>query len=165
MKNKIFRLAFRMLNSWEDAEEAVQEVFIKVWQSKHNLRPDSNIEGYAMTVARNHCLDKFKSKHYKHRGASIDDFDLDIHFETQITAPDKDTEYKNAHELIEKILLDLPERWRTIVQLRDVEGYSNPEVAQMLGIDENVVKVTLSRVRKRLREILINKYKYNYNEN
>lgn len=160
MKGKMFRLALRLLGNYEDAEEAVQESFIKIWQKRDTIRDDSNIEGYAMIILRNHCLDRFKSKHYKHRPSSVDDFEymLDNH-EVSL---DKRMEYINAAELINDIISKLPERWQSIVRLRDIQGYSNSEVAEMLNIDENIVKVTLSRTRKKIREILINQYDYKY---
>lgn len=163
LKGKMFRLACRIVGRSEDAEEAVQETFIKIWQKRDTIREDSNLEGFAMIVLRNHCLDKLKSKHFVHKASQIDDYEFFLEYDE--ATPDKVTEYKNAAELIDKILAEFPERWRSIVQLRDIEGYSNAEVAEMLSLDENVVKVTLSRTRKKIREILINKYNYNYNEN
>jgi|YNPMSStandDraft_1061717.scaffolds.fasta_scaffold00087_32 RNA polymerase sigma-70 factor (ECF subfamily) len=160
MKSRLYRLAYRILNNREDAEEAVQEAFIKLWEKRSQIRDNSNIDGFATIVLKNVCLDKFKSKHYKHKKSDIDDYSYIL--ETNDISPYKNTEYKDAAELIYNIIEDLPERARQIIKLRDIEGFSNPEVAEMLGLDENVVKVTLSRTRKKIRDILINKYGYHY---
>ncbi len=160
MKSRLLRLAFRILNNREDAEEAVQEAFIKIWEKRSTINKDANIDGFATVVLRNICLDKFKSKHYKHKKSDIDDYSYIL--ETSDVSPYKNAEYKDAAALIYKIIEELPEKARQIIQLRDIDGFSNPEVAQILGIDENVVKVTLSRTRKKIRDILINKYGYNY---
>ncbi len=163
MKNKMFRLAIKILGTREDAEEAVQETLIKIWQKRDNIKENSNLEGYAIIVARNHCLDKLKTSYHKHKAVDIENHEF--YLDSRTISPQKDAEFKDAAHLIDLIMKDFPERWRMIVQLRDIEGYTNAEVADILGLEENVVKVTLSRTRKKLREILINKYKYNYNEN
>ncbi len=160
MKSRLLRLAYRILNNREDAEEAVQEAFIKIWEKRSQIDKNANIDGFATVVLRNICLDKFKSKHYLHKKNDIDDYSYVL--ETTDVSPYKNAEYKDAAALIYKIIEDLPDKARQIIKLRDIDGFSNPEVAQMLGIDENVVKVTLSRTRKKIRDILINKYGYNY---
>ncbi|HOK13654.1 MAG TPA: RNA polymerase sigma factor [Candidatus Kapabacteria bacterium] len=160
MKNRLMRLAYRILNNREDAEEAVQETFIKIWEKRSQIDQNANIDGFATVVLRNICLDKFKSKHYKHKKSDIEEYSYVL--ETSDVSPYKNAEYKDAAALVYKIIEDLPEKARQIIQLRDIDGFSNPEVAEILGIDENVVKVTLSRTRKKIREILINKYGYNY---
>lgn len=163
LKNRMFRVALRILYSQEDAEEAVQETFIKIWQKRESIRDESNLEGFAIIVLRNHCIDKLKSKHFIHRASNIDDYEFFLEYNGP--SPEKIAEFKNAADLVKAIIEDFPERWRSIIQLRDIEGYSNSEVAEMLAIDENIVKVTLSRTRKKIREILMNKYNYSYNEN
>lgn len=160
MKSRLYRLAYRILNNREDAEEAVQEAFIKIWEKRDQIRKDSNIDGFATIVLRNVCLDKFKSKHYKHKKSNIEDFAYSL--ENHDISPYKNAEFKDAAELVHRIIEDLPEKAQQIIKLRDIDGFSNSEVAEMLGIDENVVKVTLSRARKKIRDILINKYGYSY---
>ncbi len=159
-KGKMFRSAVKLLGDYEEAEEAVQEVFIKIWEKRDTIRNNSNIEAYMMTVLRNHCLDKFKSKHYKYRGAPVEDYEYML--DNREVPIDKQIEYINAAELINEIISKFPERWQTIIRMRDMQGYSNSEVAEILNIEENIVKVTLSRTRKRIREILINQYNYKY---
>ncbi len=163
LRDKLFKRAKYILGSHEDAEEIVQEVMLKIWQKRDTIDETANFEAFAITVTRNMCYDSFKTKHYKHKGISIDEFDYEYNLEGD--NEQKYAEYKEANELIQKIIEDFPPRWREILCLRDVEGYTNQEVAEILDVTETVVKVTLSRTRKRIREVLIKKYNYNYNEN
>jgi len=163
LKDKIYRRALRILKHVEEAEEIVQEVLIKIWQKRDSIKEESNYESYAMVITRNMCYDKFKTKHYKNKYLSLDEMEFEIVFDSY--DPEKYAEYHQANELIENIIEEFPIRWKDIIHLRDVEGYTNQEVAEMLGLTESIVKVTLSRTRKRIREILQKKYNYNYNEN
>lgn len=162
LKNQMFRYAKRLIGNYEDAEEIVQEALIKMWQKRDSIKTDSNIAAFAMVVTRNLCLDKMRSKHYKHKGVNFDALEYDIRNDS--ISPELLAEYKDANELINKIISEFPEKWRTVIQLRDIEGFTNKEVAEMTGMEINVIKITLSRVRKRIRDILINKYNYDYNE-
>lgn len=162
LKSQLFRYALRILGNREEAEDVVAETLVRLWDRRDTIKPDSNTNAFAMKITRNLCLDKFRSKHYKNRGVNIDDVEYEL--KSERLTPEKYVEYENVKDLINEIIQDFPEKWRTVFQLRDIEGYTNDEVVNITGWEINIVKITLSRARKRIRETLINKYDYRFNE-
>lgn len=151
LKNKIFRFAKRMLTDWDDAEDAAQEVIMKLWTKRGQLSEKSNLEAFAITVTRNLCIDKMRSKH--NRAYPMSDRDMN-ESEWLITdkTPLKKAEINDTLNIVGKIIGMLPEKQRMLIQLRDVEGYSYDEISNMTGINVNTLKVNLSRARKKIRE-------------
>jgi len=158
-KDKVFRIAKRLLVSSEEAEDATQEVLIRLWNKKEGLDKYNSIEALAVTMTKNYCLDQLKSKragnlklvhsNYSDREAGID----------------KQVEDKDSWGWVEKIMNDLPEQQRLIVQMRDVEEYEFSEIAQALEMNETAVRVALSRARKMIKEKLVEKHNYGISTN
>jgi len=159
LKNKLFRLAKRLLGNHEDAQDLVQEVFIKLWNSREKLGEYRSIEAFAVVMTRNMCLDKLKTKKYPVENIERMESQLT---ETEMEAP---ADLSNVVAQIHQIIRTLPEQQQTIMQLRDIEGYDFDEIAEILEMNENAIRVNLSRARKRVREILINKKLYEYHRN
>jgi len=147
-------MAKRLLVSTEEAEDATQEVLVKLWNNNETLSRYSSVEAFAMTMTKNYCLDQLKSKrasnlqivhsNYTDNGASVQ----------------KQIEDKDSWNWVEKIIETLPEQQRLIVQMRDVEEYEFSEIAQILDMNETAVRVALSRARKEIREQLVKKHNY-----
>lgn len=158
-KDKVFRIAKRLLVSSEEAEDATQEVLIRLWNKKEGLNKYNSIEALAVTMTKNYCLDQLKSKragnlklvhsNYSDREAGID----------------KQVEDKDSWNWVEKIMNDLPDQQRLIVQMRDVEEYEFSEIAQALEMNETAVRVALSRARKMIKEKLVEKHNYGISPN
>jgi len=163
MKNKMFRLAKRLLTSHEDAEEIVQEALIKLWNKRASFEADPPPISFAMVVTRNLCLDMLRSKHKKYKKVNYDDLEYEI--KSADYDIDKWTEHKDAYDAVRAIIDAFPEKWKTMVQLRDVEGMSYKEIKDITGYEETVIKATLSRARTRIKEIMLKKYDYKYNDN
>ena len=145
---KLFRFAKTMLHDEEEAEDAVQEALLKLWQNRHNLTSYKSIEALAIVVTKNLCLDKLKSSHRKKvvpMQASLDSPDS--------TTPYQQTELSDSANLLRKLMAQLPEQQRLIIHLRDVEEYSYEEIEQMTGMCINNIRVTLSRARRGVREM------------
>lgn len=159
LKNKLFRFAKRMLEHTEEAEDVVQEVFIKLWDRREILGEYRSVEALAMVTTRNMCLDRIKKKRYPveniedHRG-----FLENLPMETK-------TDYSEEMFRLRKAMDELPEQQKTIVHLRDVEGYEFEDIAAILDMNENAVRVNLSRARKKLREALTDRRIYDYQRN
>ena len=153
-KNKVFRLAKRLLVSTAEAEDVTQEILIKLWSRKESLASYKNVEALAMTMTRNYCLDQLKAK--RSANVKIDNAD----YKDSNTAIDKILENLDAINWVEKSINQLPEQQRTIIQLRDVEQYEFEEIAKMLDMSESTIRVALSRARKTVREKMtkINNY-------
>jgi len=159
LEDKMFRLAKIMLVSTDEAADAVQEVYTKLWIKKEQLNSISNRDAYFIRAVRNYCLDRIKSKQAKENRLDSIEF--------MMKAPSEEHRYETeeAVSIVEKFLLQLPEKQRIIVQLRDVEGYEFSEIAQMLDMNENAIRTALSRARKTLKNKLINYYQYGLQTN
>jgi len=161
-KNKLYRFAKKILNSAEDAEDTVQEILIKLWQKRQQLDEYRNLEAFAMKAAKNHCLDIIKSKYYRNKPVSLEEKEYIIDSKVN---PIKNMELSDTLEKVNLILNSLPEIQRIIFTLRDIEGYEYEEICDILDMNLNTIKVTLSRVRKKIRNDLFKIYEYEPNEN
>ncbi len=159
LKNKLFRMSLNLLNNRDDAEDAVQEVYIKIWKMQHKINSVKNTEAFMMTVARNHCLDKLKSK--RERFISLNDNIIN-----NVNSASSDANEQT--ELVDKVkhvIKQLPEQQRTIVHLRDIEGYDYDEIGEITGWDLNYLRVNLSRGRKKIKETILKLQHYEATRN
>jgi RNA polymerase sigma-70 factor (ECF subfamily) len=152
-KDKLYRLARRILVSSDEAEDAVQEVYLKLWKGKEQIKKYKSPEAFAITMTKNYCLDRLKSKQASNLKIVHSNYQNSENLEKQIEAND-------GVELVFKLMESLPEQQKIVLQLRDVEEFEFEEIAQMLGSNETAVRVALSRARKTIREQLIKKHNY-----
>lgn len=152
-KDKLYRLAKRILVSKDEAEDAVQEVFLKLWNGKNNIENYKNPEAFAITMTKNYCLDRLKSKQASNLKIVHSNYQNSENIEKSIEAND-------GVEMVFKIMETLPEQQRIVLQLRDVEQFEFAEIAQMLDSNETAIRVALSRARKTVRDAMIKNYKY-----
>jgi len=156
IKDKLFRLANRILNNTEESEDVTQEVFYRLWARRAELANYRSIEAFAMVIAKNMCLDKIKSKHYQKAELVEWNAPVDYH------SPQKIIELKEDAGNIHKFIRQLPEQQRMVIQMRDVEGLEFEEIAEILQMNLNAVRVNLSRARKEIREQLTKTHNYEY---
>lgn len=148
LRQKIFRLSKRLLTSTEEAEDATQEVLIKMWNKNKELEKYNSIEAMMMTMTKNYCLDRLKSKQASNLQLVHSNYSNRDNLEKQ-------TEYKDKLNWVEKIINELPDSQKMIVQLREIEELEFEEIAQIMKMSETNVRVTLSRARKTIREQMI----------
>ncbi|MEW7278969.1 sigma-70 family RNA polymerase sigma factor [Aquimarina sp. 2201CG1-2-11] len=153
-KDKLFRMAKRLLVSNEEAEDATQEILLKLWKNKNKMQEYNNVEAFAMTMTKNYCFDKLKGKEAGNLKI------VHSNYKDEQPSLQRQVEAKDSFTWVEKIMNDLPEQQRLIIQLRDIEQYDNVEIAKMLDIKEGAVRVALSRGRKKIREELLKKHNY-----
>lgn len=153
LKNKLFRLALHITLSREDAEDMVQETMIRLWRKMQSGMEVENTEALAFTVCRNLCLD-FMERADQRQHVSMDDNLLDISTHTVAPDPSQRMENDEQRETLQRLLNTLPERQRTAFVLRDVDGHSYREIAEIMQITESNVKVNIFRARNKLRELL-----------
>lgn len=153
-KDKLFRMAKRLLVSTEEAEDATQEVLVKLWKNNHVLSNYNSVEAFAMTMTKNYCLDQLKSK----RASNLQI--VHNNYSDGTASAQRQLEDKDSWNWVEKIMEDLPEQQRLILQLRDVEEYEFSEIAKIMDMNETAVRVALSRARKIIREQLVKKHNY-----
>lgn len=153
-KDKLYRLAKRLLVSSEEAEDATQEILMKLWSKKKAIEGYNNVEAFAMTMTKNFCLDRLKSKQagnlkLVHSNYTDDNSSL----QHQVEARD-------SISWVEKIMEELPEQQKMVLQLRDVEQYDFEEIEKLLDMKPTAIRVALSRARKTVREKLMQKHSY-----
>jgi len=115
---------------------------------RNDLVKYKSSEALMMVITRNHCLDKLKMK--KNKALSLNE-DLNS---TEQHNLERNTEFTDLVHKVKNILLQLPEQQKTIVHLRDIEGYEYEEIVKITGFDMNYVRVNISRGRKKIRETI-----------
>ncbi|WP_290696545.1 RNA polymerase sigma factor [Lacinutrix sp.] len=153
-KDKVFRLAKRLLVSREEAEDATQEVLIKLWKNKAKIKDYKNVEAFSMTMTKNFCFDKLKSKQAQHLKI------VHSNYQDHSVSLQKELELNDSLGWVGKIMETLPEQQKMVVQLRDIEQYEFKEIAKMLDMNETAIRVALSRARKTIREKLTSTHNY-----
>lgn len=151
---KVFRLAKRLLISTEEAEDATQEVWVKLWNKNERLNGYGSVEAFAMTITKNYCLDQLKSKRAGNMSIAHSNF-TDGAPSLQQKVEDRD-----SLDWVEKIINQLPEQQRLIIQMRDVEHYEFEKIAKVLEMNETAIRVALSRARKTIRERMTKTHNY-----
>ncbi len=157
IKQKLFRFALRLLGNEEDAKDIIQDAFMKVWHNKEKMGELQNLEAWCMRITRNLALDKLKSKKYR----ITDNIDRAQELPaSQQQTPHQRSEQSDLMRRVHGLIHALPEKYRTILQLRDIDGLSYQEIADVLDIEMSEVKVNLHRARKQVREQLQNIHVY-----
>lgn len=151
-KDKLYRFAMSMLGNSFDAEDVIQEVLVKVWKKKDQFVGIENKEAWCMTVTRNLSIDKIRSRKNKNT-SNIDDY---FHIKDKEAIPSTRLEQKDALNRVMSLMDTLPEKQKTVMHLRDVEGYTYKEISELTGMSVDQVKVNLFRARKMLRHKLTN---------
>ena len=146
LKDKLFRLALRITFDRAEAEDIVQDTLIRVWNKREEWQQMDSIEAYCLTIARNLAID---------RSQKMESQNLELTPETQempdAKMPDQLMEQNEQLSIIHRLINELPEKQRSILQLRDIEGKNYKEIAVILGLTEEQVKVNLFRARQRIR--------------
>jgi RNA polymerase sigma-70 factor (ECF subfamily) len=153
-KDKVFRLAKRLLVSTEEAEDATQEVLVKLWNKNESLEEYKSVEAVAMTMTKNYCLDQLKSKRASNLAIVHNNF-TDRQAGLQQKLEDND-----SWRWVEKIINDLPEQQKLIIQMRDIEEMEFEEMAKILEMNEQAIRTALSRARKTIREKMTKTHSY-----
>lgn len=157
VKQKLYRFAFRLLGNEEDAKDITQDALMKVWHQKERMHELNNLEAWCMRITRNLALDKMKSMKYR-RADDIDKaYDVPA---AQQPDPQQSAEKRDVMKKVHSVINGLPEKYRSLVQLRDIDGFSYQEIADILDITLDEVKVNLHRARKTVREQLKNMQVY-----
>jgi len=153
-KDKVFRLARRLLVSNEEAEDATQEILMKLWSNQSKISSYNNVEAFAMTMTKNFCLDRLKSKQAQNLKI------VHSNYQDNNVSLQKQVELSDSLSWVGKMLEQLPEQQRMILQLRDIEAYEFDEIAEIMEMNPTAIRVALSRARKTIREQLTKTHNY-----
>jgi RNA polymerase sigma-70 factor (ECF subfamily) len=147
--------AYRILRSQEEAEDIVQEVFIKMWNMGTKLDGYTNTAALAVTMTRNLCIDQIrKKKHFREEG--IDDNFIK---NSDDASPFELIDNRESEKIVSDIIDKLPDIYKSVIVLREFEDMSYDEIAEKTRQNINTLRVTLSRARKMIRDEF-NKYQY-----
>ena len=140
LKNEMYRLALRITLNSQEAEDVVQDVVIRLWQMRERLDGIDSIEAYALRMTRNLALDRSRMR--VNQTESLED----------ITPPAVTThdelEADERIDIVRQLMQQLPEKQRTCMHLRDFDGHTYREIADITGLSEEQVKVSIHRARQ-----------------
>ena len=149
LKNKLFRLALRITLNREEAEDVVQDTLIKVWNARDRWLELDSIEAYSLTIARNLSLDRIKKM--ENQNDSLEEQNTE-RLDENTSTPSERMIQKDKLDIVRNIIDELPEKQRSCLQLRDIEEKSYKEIADILCITEDQVKVNIFRARQTVKQ-------------
>ncbi len=150
LKDKLFRLALRITFDRAEAEDVVQDTMIRVWNKREEWTQFGSIEAYCLTVAKNLAIDRSQKKE-----AQNVELTPEMEEESEISGPYDQLVNNERMSIIHRLINELPEKQRLIMQLRDIEGESYKEIAAVLNLTEEQVKVNLFRARQKVKQTFI----------
>lgn len=142
-RNRLLRQALRFLPSKEDAEDILQDAFIRLWAKAEQIETEKDAASLATVVIRNMAVDHYRQQKRKPQTTDVEMLDL------QEETADMDERRQLVDEIMRRVLTPLQLR---IVELREYEGLGYDEVASILGMRQPAVRMQLSRARKAIRE-------------
>lgn len=158
LKNELYRLALRITLNHAEAEDVVQETMIKVWNRRESWQEIENIEAFCLTICRNLALDKMKRM--DNQALMLDEENHDPPDYSHHANPEERAIQQNRIELVRDIINHLPEKQRSVMQLREMEGKSYKEIACILDISEEQVKINIFRARQSIKQRFTQTEKY-----
>jgi len=156
LKNELYRLALRITLNPAEAEDIVQETLIRVWNRRDKWDELESIEAFCLTICRNIALDKLKRAENQNQSLQNEHDTPDSSYASN---PEEQALQRDRIQLLRRLIDSLPEKQRSCMQLRDFEGKSYKEIATILAISEEQVKVNIFRARQAVKQ------KFNKTEN
>ena len=158
LKNKLFRKAMSITQSAVESQDIVQETMIRIWDKRAEWKAIANMEVYALVLTKNLSLDRIKRHGYYSQ--SIDSGEAEQVLSDGLHPLEK-MERGEQIALLWKIIGQLPENHQELVRLREIEELSYLEIAQTMNLTEAQVKITLFRVRQKMKDIYLKISKQN----
>lgn len=158
LKNELYRLALRITLNPGDAEDVVQETLIKVWNRREQWDQIESMEAFCLTICRNLSLDKTRKMAGNEQRLDTDEHDAPD--QSYSSNPEEQAIQQDRIALVRRLIDSLPEKQRSVMQLRDVEGKSYKEIAVVLGLSEEQVKVSIFRARQTIKKKFIQVEEY-----
>ena len=154
-EKKVYSLCYRMLGNDKDAEEAAQDTFLAVWRGVGEFRRESAFSTWLYRLASNACIDLLRrSKRTAMNGVSLDGDEAALSVRDNAATPQEVVEQKEMRTLIEEGLAALPEDYRRVLILRELQQMSYAEIAQAAELELGTVRSRISRARQLLRNYL-----------
>ena len=157
LKNELYRLALRITLNPAEAEDVVQETLMKVWNRRDRWDELDSIEAFCLTICRNISLDKMKKA--ENQNPSLEE-EYDSADHSYSSNPEEQAMQRDRIALVRQLIDNLPEKQRSCMQLREFEGKSYKEIAQILGVTEEQVKINIFRARQQIKQHFIKTENY-----
>ncbi|RKX23642.1 MAG: hypothetical protein DRP45_10035 [Candidatus Zixiibacteriota bacterium] len=156
-QKRLYFLAYQMLGNHLDADEVVQETFVRIYRRREGLADVTNFASFVNRVATNYAIDILRKR--KGHGELSEDVvavkgDIQMELSRRVSTPGDQLANKALMEEIRRALATLPPKQKITVLLHDVEGHSKPEVARILDCPEATVRSNLHIARRKLKKIL-----------
>ena len=152
-QDRIYNLCRYLLGNSQDAEDAAQDVFIKAYRKLKDFRPESSLYTWLYRIGVNTCLDHKR----KYRPEPLKDQSLVEGLLSAEPSPERSYQSKEIGQAIQAALAQLPKNSRAVIVLKEIEGLSYEEMAEVLNTSIGTVKSRISRARKELRRLLLKK--------
>jgi RNA polymerase sigma-70 factor (ECF subfamily) len=146
----LLQVAKRQLDSNEDAEDTIQEVFLRLWTAREHLETYDNVDYVAMRTLKNICIDRYRKKTLVCEKLS------DCQIQNNEQNPHQRLESQENVQHLLQIINQLPPLQQLIVQLKDIDGYEIEEIVKITRISSEAVRMNLSRARKKVRDLFLN---------
>lgn len=147
-QRRLYRVAFLLMGNAEDAEDMVQEAYLKLWKKRNELSSDiDSMEAYCVTLIKNLCYDALRKAHIDKDERSPEE--LKISNESTVS---HEIEARDEANQVMRLIEGLPEQQRQIILMRDVNDRPYEEIEEETGLSAINIRVLLSRARKRIRE-------------
>ncbi len=142
LSRRLYTVAWRLTANRQDAEDIVQECYIKLWNKRNDLAHVVNIEAYAVTLVKRMCYDMFNAR--RSDDAEIND--------NQVRVTENVTEQRDELNYVQQFIEKLPYQQKILIKMREIDDCSFEEIEQHTGLTQVNIRVLLSRARKKLRE-------------
>lgn len=145
LRDTMYRLARSLLGEESEAQDAVQDILEKMWRDRDKVRGYTNIKGFILVSVRNNCLDRIRKRKTR--------YSVDLDHSRQLSEKNPGN-YDNEDlvRIAKRAMSELPEKQRSVMHLRDIEGMELEEIAEVMDIDPGAVRSNLSRARKKVRD-------------
>lgn len=151
---KLYPIIFRIIKDEEETRDALQDVIVKLWNKRNELKDCSNQTAYVITVAKNYGLDMLKKKKPLRIG------EKEEHKLNNLKCEGLTPETKERFECVRKVMENLPDKYKTVIQLRDIDGFSFDEMKEITGYEVPNLRVMLSRARLKVKQEVEKIYDY-----
>jgi RNA polymerase sigma-70 factor (ECF subfamily) len=158
-QKKAFNIAYRMIGNYDDASDLTQEAFIRIYKSISNFKEQSSLSTWIYRIITNVCLDELRRRKNRNivsidEGIKLDDSEVKRQIESGAPTPEEMAERNEMKKVVAEAIKTLSDEHRTVILLRDIQGFSYEEIARIVECPEGTVKSRINRARQALKDIL-----------
>lgn len=158
-EKKVFNIAYRMIGNYDDANELAQEVFLKAFRSIKKFKGDSLFSTWIYKITANVCLDELRKRKKKvvislDQDIELNEGEVKRQIPDDAPTPDLEVESNEIKSAVNESIQQLPEDYKSVIILRDIQGFSYTEISKIVNCPEGTVKSRINRARQALKKIL-----------